>query len=81
MTKITRKRCGYLWMTDEEEEKLSRLIQATSVFKMSDALRTKADFVRVAAFAMGELLKKKKINLNNFSQDEAVAKIVETFLK
>ncbi len=82
MPRVARKRCGYLWMTDGEEEKLSSLIKTTSVLKTSDMLRAKADFVRGAALAIGELLRRKKVHFNkNISQDEAVLKIVETFSK
>ncbi len=77
-----RYRSGYLWATDEENKRIENLIALTGILKASKSLSSKADFLRIATIAMGEVLKRKKIKIRpEFTQEEIIEIIVSNFLK
>lgn len=80
MNEERRNRCGYLWVTDEENKRIETLIKSSGVYKNNKAIRTKADFLRFAVIAMGELLKRKKPKIaRDSNQEEAINSIVNYF--
>ena len=82
MRKVLRKRHGYLWVTDSEYKRIKRLIDSCGIYRNNDAVRIRADFVRVAVIAMGELLKKRKLNITkNATQEKVIKSIVNHFYK
>lgn len=77
-----RYRSGYLWASDEENKRIHNLIASSGILKASKSLSSKADFLRIAAIAMGELLKRKKIKIRpDSTQEEIIEVIVSNFLK
>ena len=71
MRKIYRQRKGYLWVSREEERLIDELIKTSGIFKNIPALRSMADFVRIATIVLGKLLKKSPLELPNKTNDEA----------
>ncbi|GEM_PF-5888947 len=80
MGKIERERHGYLWATTDEYKRIENLMASSGVYRASRSVNTKADFVRVALIAIGELLKRKPLSVpSGASQEDVVNAIVNAF--
>ena len=74
-----RKRCGYLWLTQNEEGQMNELIETLPIYRKCSALRTKADFIRIAAFALASVLQKKKISVpQNATEQDLINLIIKS---
>jgi hypothetical protein len=51
-----KKRYGYFWATDQENKNLEDILKLNILYKQR-VIRSKAAFIRIAAFVLGELLK------------------------
>ena len=82
MKKPWRYRNGYLWTTKEEIERIDKLIDSSGIFRTNNAIRTRADFVRIATIVLGELLSRKRLIVaDNADQEKVIARIVKFFCK
>lgn len=64
MKNINRQRCGYLWVTEQEKQLIDDLIKSSGILKNAPVLRTRADFLRISAIALGKIFQKYPFNFS-----------------
>jgi len=77
--KPKRKRAGYLWATDDELIHINSLIRTSGICQHCESVRSKADYIRVAAIVFGELLKIKRVRLlGGHTEKSAIEYLIKT---
>jgi len=76
-----RNRCGYCWATEGENKERKGLIKESSLYKYSDIVKSKADFIRISAFVVAHLLKYKNFSPDSKNEEELIRSIIYHFRK